>query len=133
VSSVVLDASALIAFLRKEPGEERVRPVLGRALLSAVNLSETIAKLVEYGAPLAEVTHQIARLQLTTCPFGETEASLCASLRLPTRDRGLSLGDRACLALGVQRNLPVYTTESIWAEVDLGVEVVLIRSPRGSR
>lgn len=130
MTSVVLDASALLAFLRQEPGHDVVRPVLGGAVLSSVNLSETITKLIDYGASLEEVLFQVGRLHLDIRPFGEGEARLCSSLREKTRKLGLSLGDRACLALGLQLGLPVYTAEPIWEEANLGAEIVLIRARR---
>jgi ribonuclease VapC len=127
VSEAVLDASALLAFLRKEKGAERVQEALSSACISAINLSETIAKLAEYGKPIEEIAYHIGLLQIPVVAFEEAQARTAASLREPTRAAGLSLGDRACLALGLQKGLPALTTEKSWLERELGVKVVKIR------
>jgi ribonuclease VapC len=127
MSEAVLDASALIAFLRKEKGAERVQETLASACISAVNVSETIAKLAEYGKSVEEISLHIDRLQIPVVPFDEEQARMAASLREPTRAVGLSLGDRACLALALQRGLPALTTETVWLGWDVGVKVVKIR------
>jgi PIN domain nuclease of toxin-antitoxin system len=127
VSEVVLDASALLAFLRREPGRARVEKVLHRSILSAVNLAEVVAKAVEYGGTLEGVAARLAPLPIRVVPFTPEDAYLSASLRSPTRSEGLSLGDRCCLALGLRIGAPVWTAEQAWARVDLGVTVELIR------
>ncbi|AGA31706.1 PIN domain-containing protein [Singulisphaera acidiphila] len=123
----VLDASALIAFLRNEPGADKVAAVLASSCMSAVNLGETIGKLVEYGKPLDEVAYQIERLHIAIIPFDGEQAKILASLWKITRPVGLSLADRACLALGLKRQLPVMTTDRDWSKVDVGVKVEQIR------
>ena len=127
VAEAVLDASALLAFLRNEPGAEEVAAVLRLSCISAVNLAETISKLVEYGKPLDEVTHQIERLQIPVIPFDAEQAKMVASLRKATRAAGLSLGDRACLSLALKMGRTVLTAERAWAKLDVGVSVGLIR------
>jgi PIN domain nuclease of toxin-antitoxin system len=111
VAEAVLDASALIAFLRKEPGAEKVEAVLTRCCISGVNLAETLGKMVEYGNPLEAVADQVERLRIPTIPFDAEQARLAASLWKATRMVGMSLGDRACLALAMQTSLPALTTE----------------------
>ena len=123
----VLDASALIAFLCNEPGAEKVAAVLSRSCISAVNLGETLSKLVEYGKPLDTVAYQVERLQIPAIPFDEEQAKIIASLWKPTRVAGLSLGDRACLALGLKRQLPVLTADREWSKVNVGVKLEMIR------
>jgi ribonuclease VapC len=127
VTEAVLDASALLAFLRKEPGGERVATALARSCISAVNLAETISKMVEHGKPLDAVTFQIERLRLSVVPFDAEQATIVASLWRGTRVAGLSLGDRACLALGILRKLPVLTADRNWAKAEVGVQVEVIR------
>ena len=126
-SEAVLDASALIAFLRNEPGADRVAAVLTQSCISAVNLAETISKLVEYGKPLDDVAYQIERLRIPVVPFDAEQAKTVASLWKPTRSAGLSLGDRACLSLALKTSLPALTTEREWGKCGLAVEVVKIR------
>lgn len=123
----VLDASALLAFLRNEPGADKVASVLTASCISTVNLSETLTKLVDRGKRLEEVAYQIGRLQVHVSPFDEELAQMAASLRPATREFGLSLGDRACLALALKRSLPALTTDKLWSKCDVGVKVVSIR------
>jgi ribonuclease VapC len=128
VAAAVLDASALIAFLRKEPGSEKVTAVLPRSCISAVNLAETLGKMVEHGKPLEGVCYQVERLRVSVVPFDEEQARIAASMWKPTRIIGMSLGDRACIALALKTSLPAFTTEEKWTRCELGVQVVKIRS-----
>jgi ribonuclease VapC len=127
VAEAVLDASALLAFLQNEPGADKVEAVLTRSCISAVNLAETLSKLVEHGKPLDALSYQLERLRLPVIPFDAAEAKIVASLWHPTRAAGLSPGDRACLALGLRLALPVLTTERAWTKLKLGVDVRVIR------
>jgi PIN domain nuclease of toxin-antitoxin system len=128
VSEVVLDASALLALLNREPGHEEIAPIISRAAISAVNLSEVAAKLAESGMPGEAIRDALEGLALEIHSFGR-ELAFQAGLLLPlTRSRGLSMGDRACLALGQQLNLPVLTTDRAWEGLDLGVAVRLVRA-----
>ena len=127
MSDAILDASALLAVLRSEPGAERVQDRLTCSLISAVNLSEVVAKAIDYGGSLEAVSALLGRLPFSVVPFTDEHAYLAASLRAPTRPLGLSLGDRACLALGLKTGFPVLSTEQVWAKLDVGVTVELIR------
>jgi len=127
VSSVVLDASAVLALLNDEPGSEVVEQAIPGAAISAVNLSEVVAKLVENGMPEEAVRLALGSVQLDLHAFGAELAYEAGILRPATRKAGLSFGDRACLALGKQLSLPVWTTDRNWKEVEVGVEVRLIR------
>ena len=123
----VLDASALIAFLRNEPGADSVAAVLTRSCISAVNLAEVLSKMAEYGKPVDAVAYQIERLRIQVIPFESEQARIVASLWHATRAAGLSLGDRACLALGIRNQWPVMTTDRAWAKADVGANVEVIR------
>lgn len=127
MTEAVLDASALLALLRGEPGAERVAAVLARSCVSAVNLAETLGKMVEYGKPLDDVAYQIERLRLPVIPFDAEQAIIVASLWKTTRGAGLSLGDRACLALGLKSGLSVLTAERAWEGCGVDAKVVRIR------
>jgi PIN domain nuclease of toxin-antitoxin system len=127
VTEVVLDASALLAFLLAEPGSEAVAGRLRQAALSAVNYAEALARSVDRGKSLAAATADIARLRLLVIPFDGELAAIAASLRPATRPVGLSLADRACLALGLQTGLPVLTANRDWAKLEVGVRVEVIR------
>ena len=125
--SVVLDTSALLAALWGEPGSDRVDRVVGTAKVSAVNLSELAAKLVDRGGSDAEVGAVLDDLGVTVVPMDARQARAAGFLRRSTRSAGLSLGDRACLALALAEGVPVLTTDRVWAELDIGVTVEVIR------
>lgn len=124
---IVVDASAVIAFLVGEPFTRFDGERLGSAFISAVNLSEVLARLPEIGVPESATDAAIARLNLRVVAFDEAQARATARLRPLTRQAGLSLGDRACLALGNARGCAVVTADRAWATVDVGVEIILIR------
>jgi ribonuclease VapC len=125
---IILDASALLAFLWVEPGADQVVAELERgALISSVNLSEALTKVVDRGTPLDEILPVTQRINSEVVPFNEELAVAAAALRPRTRHLGLSLGDRACLALALARGLPVLTADRHWTQIDLGVAVRLIR------
>ena len=128
MSRAVLDASAILAFLNGEPGGEVVDGYLGGAAASAVNVAEVGARLSDLGASLAEVRRAIALMAVEIIPFDAEQAYAAAGIRSATRRRGLSLGDRACLQLAARRGLPAVTADQAWAELDVGAEVLLIRT-----
>ncbi|HEX3127761.1 MAG TPA: type II toxin-antitoxin system VapC family toxin [Thermoanaerobaculia bacterium] len=127
MNEVVLDASAILALLNAEPGGEVVEQTLPGAIISTVNLSEIVAKLAERGMPEAVIRVALGEIGLQVIPFEEDLSYQTGMLRVSTRSAGLSFGDRACLALGRQMNLPVLTTDRNWASMDVGVEVRVIR------
>jgi len=124
-----LDASALLAYLQQEPGYEMVRKALreGGAAISAVNLAEVQAKLKARGKDAQEITLRLKALGLHVFPFVEEDALQTADFYPPTRSKGFSLGDRACLALARRLGLPALTADSAWSTLKLGVKVRLIR------
>ena len=127
MSSVVLDASALLAVLLQEPGADKVERVLQSSLISTVNVSEVVASAVERGLMLETVMPCLTRLSIVMVPFDVEQATIAASFRPATRSLGLSLGDRACLALGFLRKLPVMTADQLWAKADIRITVEMIR------
>jgi ribonuclease VapC len=124
---IVADASAVIALLIGEPFTLFDPQRLANASISAVNFSEVLARLLEIGMPEGEAEISVAQLDLRVVAFDEMHAQDTARLRSVTRHAGLSLGDRACLALGNRLGCPVVTGDRAWASLDIGVEVVLIR------
>lgn len=128
MNECVLDASALLALMFGEPGAERILALLPGAGIGAVNLSEVVAKLQERGVPDARIARDIAALDLAVVPFDAEQAMAAGTLRAATRGHGLSLGDRACLALAKARGVPAVTTDRGWAALDVGVEVVVARA-----
>ena len=126
-NEAVLDSSAVLAFLGSEPGADLVETVLTGARVSAVNLAEVIGKLAERGAAEEDIQGILAPLNLTIDPFEEDMAWTVGAWRPATRGLGLSLGDRACLALAASRGATAYTTDRRWAEAGLGVSVAVLR------
>ncbi len=124
---IALDASAYLAFLFRERGHERVRGVIESACLSAVNLSEVVGRFVQDGHDAFAVAQRLAAAPLEIVPFGQSETALAASLISRTRKLGLSLGDRACLALAMSRRIPALTADRTWLKLDIDVQVELIR------
>jgi PIN domain nuclease of toxin-antitoxin system len=127
---VVLDASALLAFLRDEPGGSRVAVELGvGAAICTVNLSEVIAVLVRDGMPPSAAAAQLQRLSLDIVDFNYELAVQAAALIRLTRPFGLAFGDRACLAVGIQRSHAVMTADRVWAHLpaEIGATIELIR------
>jgi PIN domain nuclease of toxin-antitoxin system len=127
MTEVVLDSSAILAQLQGEMGGDLVAGYMPEAFLSAVNLAEVAQKLVNDGATDQGVRDTLADLPCDVVDFDRPMAMRVGILRRTTRERGLSLGDRACLALAERLGLPVLTADRAWADLDLGIEVVLIR------
>lgn len=123
----VMDSSAVLALVYQEPGQEHVSAALPGARISSVNLTEVISKLLDRGLSLDQVDDQMTDLSLVVIDFDRDLAIQAGVLRSATRPRGLSLGDRACLALAMREKLPVMTADKAWCDLDLPVEVVLIR------
>jgi PIN domain nuclease of toxin-antitoxin system len=128
MSSIVLDASALLAVLNQEPGAENLPPErLAQATISAVNLAEAHSKLVREGVDADEAWEDVMGPIGECAPFTAEQAKIAGSLAAQTRSLGLSLGDRACLALGLALKAPVYTTDRAWKSLKLGVRIHVIR------
>ncbi len=101
---------------------------LGGSVISAVNVSEVGAKLIERGATLISIRTSLAFMGLEIVPFDTELAYAASDLRAVTKSHRLSLGDRACLALARRRNLPALTADHAWTRVDVGVKIEMIRS-----
>lgn len=125
---VILDASAILALLWNEPGSEQVEAVVERAAVCAVNWSEVAAVLSDRGMSVETARTALDALPVAAIvPFDRELSEIAGSLRRETRRAGLSLGDRACLALAMQRKLPAITADRAWTTLGLGAEVRLIR------
>lgn len=125
--SVVLDSSAVLTVINGEAGAERVEDALMGGSISAANFSEVLSKLVDKGHDDGNAVAMLDALPLTVLPLDAAQARRAGLLRRQTRKLGLSLGDRACLALAVELGLPVVTADRAWAELDLGIEVAVVR------
>ena len=125
--SVVLDASALLAYLQDEPGGERVRAVISQAVMSTVNWAEVIGKARDQGVDTRGLQQDLQSLGLALEPFSAAQAEIAGRLKERNRPHGLSLGDRACLALGDDRGETVCTADRAWLDLELGVNIQAIR------
>lgn len=114
---VVYDASALLALVLAEPGAERATQSLADGVISSVNLSEVIATLVARGATSSDVSALIMDLPLGVETFTSEDAENAGLLRGPTEALGLSLGDRACIALGRRLDAHILTADRAWEKL----------------
>jgi ribonuclease VapC len=127
MAKVVIDASALLAYVNGEPGADKVEAVLGEAMISAVNLAEAATKLaLKRGMPDRALT-ELTEAELTVIDFDRPLAEATGALAVLTRAQGLSLGDRACLALAKREGAVALTADTAWCKVSVGVDVRLIR------
>lgn len=126
-SAAVLDSSAVLALLLAEPGADRVASVLQQSLLSTVNLTEVHTRLLRLGEPSNTAWDRISELPCEICPFSRKQSRIAAELIAFTRPFGLSLGDRACLALAIERSARAYTADRDWRKLSLATEIEVIR------
>jgi ribonuclease VapC len=125
--AIVLDASSVLAFLHNEPGAEPVRLALPRSLIGAVNWSEVMQKSQQRKVAVTGMRQDFAQAGMIFVPFTIEHAEIAAQLWDQTRALGLSLADRACLALALERQLPVFTADRAWLQLDLGLDIQVIR------
>lgn len=123
----VLDASALLCLIRGEIGADAVAALMPDSAISAVNLSEAIAKLADVGMDASTVAEILSPLRLDVATFDENAAVSAGLLRPITRGAGLSFGDRACIALAGAIDAEAVTTDRAWGRVDVGVRMKLVR------
>ncbi len=126
-SRVVLDASALLALINQEPGFEKVAVVISTACMSSVNVAEVVSKLMDKGFSEVEIREIFEALKLLIIPFDAEQGFIAGLLRADTKSLGLSLGDRACLSLAIQQRLSVLTADRVWAGLQLGLNIQMIR------
>lgn len=128
-AETVLDASAVLAALLKEPGAVRVERALKRGTaMSSVNVAEVAARLSQDGWSSGDVAGVVTKMGIEVIPFDRQAALLSGAYRTRTRRQGLGLGDRACLATASRLGLPVLTADRSWADISIpGATVVLIR------
>jgi PIN domain nuclease of toxin-antitoxin system len=128
VAEIVLDASAILTFLQGEKGADIVEDLLPDAAVSANNLAEVIAKLVDRGVPIDDIEEIVSAFDFSIFDVGKEDAVANGLLRATTREAGLSLGDRSCLALAQRLTLPALTADRAWGRLPgLTVEVRLLR------
>ncbi|HEX2019802.1 type II toxin-antitoxin system VapC family toxin [Sphingomonas sp.] len=126
-SKVVLDASALLCLLNDEPGADRVVDVLTRSITGTASLAEVVSKLRDRGLPLDEVREALGGLHLDVRSLTPAQALIVGDLRPATKALGLSLGDRACLALAIDLQAEMLTTDAPLASADVGITITNVR------
>jgi ribonuclease VapC len=128
VTSVVMDASALLALVRNEPVADKVAPPVGRAAISAVNLQEVIKELLLSGLDAGTVRELLDELRLDVRPHDVEAAYAAAGLHAQTKEFGGGLGDRSCLALAIALGVPALTADREWKKVKVkGLKLEHIR------
>ena len=125
--TVVLDASALLAYLKDEPGTEEVDRVLEGSVMSSVNWAEVIQKALSAEINVDGMFDELQALGLKIEPFIVEDGELTGRLWTHTKQAGLSLGDRACLSLGLRLDVPVLTCDRAWSSLCLSLDVRVIR------
>ena len=127
MSAVVFDSSVLIAILRQEPGFEVGERSLNEALISTVNLAEVATYLARNSVPAETINDALATFPIEIVPFDREQGLIAGCLYPVCKSLGLSLGDRACLALAKSKRLPVLTADKAWLELMIDVSVKSIR------
>lgn len=127
MAKVVLDTSAMLAILFEEPGADIALGSVEEALCVTVNLTEILTRCIDRGFALDAAEEFIVAHGIEHVAFDTDLARLAASLRNATRQKGLSLGDRACLALAIRENATVVTADRSWVDLDVGCKIELIR------
>jgi PIN domain nuclease of toxin-antitoxin system len=125
--TVVLDASALLAYLRQEPGADVVDALLADARMASVNWAEVVQKSISAGVEVEGMLDDLQALGMCVEPFLPIDGEQAGRLWLLTRELGLSLGDRACLSLGLRLGLTVVTCDRAWAQLPLDLPIQLLR------
>lgn len=133
MSQAVLDASALLAYLREEPGAAVVADAIAQGTaISTVNLAEVLSRVADRGGDPVQLCEELVARGLlegaiAVEPFLTADAAEVARLRPATRGEGLSLGDRACLGLALRLGVPAFTADTAWRGLRTGVELRQIR------
>jgi PIN domain nuclease of toxin-antitoxin system len=127
-NKIVFDSSALIMLFAKEPGYESVRQNLKHAIISTVNIAEVYKYCIEVQNLTEDDCRNLIKLSgIKIIDFCEEQALISAKIIKQTKQYGLSLGDRSCIALAMFKNYPIFTCDKIWQKVDLGVEFIMAR------
>lgn len=124
---ILADASAILAYLNYEPGGKIVEKHLHELQVTAVNVAEIITVLSLRGVTKEWIDSEVLQVFSNVIPLNVELAALTGTLAVLTRDYGLSLGDRACLAAGIVHNAHVLTTDSVWKKLKIDVEIEVIR------
>lgn len=123
----VYDSSALLAIILGEPGADVASANIANAMVSSANLAETFSRAEDKGIPMDKTERFLMGKEVQFVDFDSDLARVVGTMRTKTRSRGLSLGDRACIALALRERATIVTADRVWAELDLPCKVELIR------
>lgn len=123
----VYDSSALLAIILGEPGADVASANITKAMVSSVNLAEIFSRAEDKGIPADKTERFLIGKEVQFVDFDADLARVVGAMRATTRSRGLSIGDRACIALALRERATIMTADRIWAELDLPCKVELIR------
>src|SRR5262245_34930840 len=123
----VFDTSAVLAILLEEPGADVAEAAIRNALMTTVNLTEALTRCLDKHLPVEPTEEFLASHGIQFVEFGYDLARSAAALRIPTKPYGLSLGGRACLALAIREKATVVTADRVWAGLDIGCKIEIIR------
>ena len=127
MSKLVFDASALLAVLLGEEHAKEAERLLSVSIMSAVNFSEVVGKLVDIDMPENKIKEILESFPIEIYPFDKEQAYISGLLRSITKPKGLSFGDRACLSLGMILKSSVVTMDKVWKNLNIGVEIKVLR------
>lgn len=125
--TVVFDASTVLAIFKGETGADRVIGHAHGALLSAVNLVEVRSKLFDIVSDVDGAIASLTRLEIDIVPFTESQARIAADLWPIVRGKDISIADRICLALAIDRQATLWTADRDWVELGLDLDIRLFR------
>jgi ribonuclease VapC len=123
----VMDSSAVLASLHGEPGGDFVRSELSDAFITAINFAEVVSKLIARGMPERSAMLAVARFGTRCVAMEQDHADIAGAIHANTRRAGISMAAAFCLALAKERGWPVLTSDRRWKELNVGVDVTLIR------
>jgi ribonuclease VapC len=124
---IVLDSSAILSVLHLEAGAESIASTMSQSLVSVANEAEVITVLIRRGKSPMQAVEYVAGLPYRRVELDVSLAQRAGALWRDVKPRGLSLGDRCCLALAEREGLPILTGDKRWADLSLGIEVRLFR------
>jgi PIN domain nuclease of toxin-antitoxin system len=128
MSKIVFDASTLIALFAKETGYEFIKKQMKDAIISSVNIAEVYKYCIETQNLSEDEAKKLVKLSdIKIIEFTSDQALISASLITKTKQYGLSLGDRACIALGISGEYDIITCDQIWQKLDVDVKIMMAR------
>ncbi len=128
LGNIIFDTSAILALINLEKGYDLVLPIIDKAIMSTVNVAEVAKFLIDKESyTRAKASTLIDSTLHGIIPFTTSQALTSAEIIKETKKYGLSLGDRACIALSMETGYPIYTADKMWQKLDLDLDIVYVR------